>query len=289
MELTLTELEVRAAERKLESLKSLLADLAPVVVAFSGGVDSGFLLAAAAASAGVRTTAVIGVSPSLARVDLEAARLMAHRLGVPLREAVTRELDDPRYVRNAPDRCYFCKRELFSRIKEATDDIGDRVIIEGTNATDETDDRPGMKACDEMGIRSPLRELRFEKREIRWLSQKLGLPSWDKPEAACLASRIAPGREVSQRALGQVEAAESVLRGIGIRECRVRHLGALARIETAPEEMRQIILHRDQVVARLGGLGYDYVTLDLAGYRKGGRARPYGKDSGQGGDQEPDP
>jgi len=277
VDIMLNESEAAAAEEKLRALESMLGGLAPVVVAFSGGVDSCFLLATAARVIGHRATAVIGVSPSLAGSELREARDLASRFDVELREVETHELSVPEYVRNEPDRCYFCKQELFRRISDATRDIEGRVIIEGTNASDESDDRPGMRACAEMAVKSPLLDARLTKREIRWLSRKMDLPTWEKPEAACLASRIPTGSFVSRELLERLDEAEANLRDVGLREFRVRHMGTVARIETAQAEMQLALDRRDEIVARLRRLGYDYVTLDLAGYKKGGRAQTHGK------------
>jgi uncharacterized protein len=277
VDLVLRETEQHAAETHEQALLGMLGEMGRVVVAFSGGVDSSYLLACAMASAAERVVAVIGVSPSLAASELEAARALASSLGTELREVRTEEMENPAYVRNAGDRCFHCKNELFSKIASATEDIGSRAIVDGTNATDAADERPGMRAALQHGVRSPLRDARLEKREIRYLAKIRGLDVWEKPEAACLASRLNPGIAVTRGLLARVEAAEAVLKELGFVQVRVRTDGRTARIETDPEELPSIVSHRLAIVARLGSLGYDYVTVDLAGYRKGGRALTHGE------------
>lgn len=261
--------ELRA---KYDALCERLRELAPCVVALSGGVDSSFLLAAAQAAVGDRAVGAIGVSPSVDPEEIEEARAFARTLGVALREVPTYELDDPRYVVNAGDRCFFCKTELYSRILEATQDIAGRKVVDGNHAGDVGDDRPGMRANADLGIESPLMDAGLGKADIRALSRALGLPTWDKPEAACLASRIPVGKAVTAGTLGQIAAAERVLKDLGLRHVRVRHEGNIARVETDPAEMGRLLEHREAVVAGIRAVGYAYVTLDLSGYKKGGRA-----------------
>ncbi len=279
--------EIAAAGAKYTALKARLAELAPVVVALSGGVDSSFLLAAAAEAVGPDAVTrepppvvgAIGVSASLAAAELAEATAFAERLGVPARRVATHELDVDGYVRNAGDRCFFCKTELYERIREATRDVPGATVVDGTNASDVGDDRPGMTAASNLDVRSPLREVGLTKREIRHLSREMTLSTWDKPEAACLASRIATGIPVTAERLGRVEAAEAVLKRIGVRHVRVRHHDRTARIEADPAEMSRILAAREEVVAELTRLGYDWVTLDLGGYRKGGRALSHDEDA----------
>jgi uncharacterized protein len=283
MSIQMSTTAARTAEDKYAALQDRLRELAPVVVALSGGVDSSFLLAAAVEVVGDRAVAAVGVSPSLAGDDLREARTFAVSLGVELREVVTHELDDPNYVLNAGDRCFFCKMELYQRILDSTGDVAGRTVVDGTNASDEVDDRPGMVAGRDLGVVSPLRDVGLEKPEIRWLSRERELPTWDKPEAACLASRLPVGVPVTAGALGRIERAERALKRLGLIQVRVRHQDGTARIETALDEMAIVLANRDAIVAELRGLGYDYITLDLAGYTRGGRAPRHGEDSSKGG------
>lgn len=256
---------------KYAALRARLEALSPVVVALSGGVDSSLLLAVAADVLGPRAYAAIGVSPSVDAAEIEEARALSGTLGVTLREVATSELDDPRYVVNAGDRCFFCKTELYTKLLVATADIPERKVVDGNHAGDVGDDRPGMRANGTLGIVSPLMDVGLVKADIRRLSRALGLPTWDKPEAACLASRLPVGTAVTAGTLGRVAAAERVLKSLGLRHVRVRHERHIARIEVALEDMPRVLEVRAAIVAGIRGVGYDYVTLDLGGYTKGGR------------------
>jgi uncharacterized protein len=266
----------QVAEAKHLRLLTLLGELRPVVVALSGGVDSTFLFAAAV-EARSDAVAAIGVSPSLATHELVDARAIAAQLGADLREVPTHELDDPRYAVNDGRRCFFCKTELYRRLLDATEDLPGRTVVDGTNASDLGDDRPGMRAAAEQGVRSPLLEVGLEKAEIRHLARVRGLPTWDKPEAACLASRLPVGTAVTRGRLGQVESGERLLRELGFRHVRVRHGDNEARIEVDPTDMARVLARRPEIIAGLRDVGYDRVTLDLAGYRRGGGTTGGGK------------
>ncbi len=220
---------------------------------------------------GGRAVAVTGVSPSIAATEIEEARDLATRIGIRHVLLDTHEMDRDGYIENSPMRCYHCKTELFEVLAAYARDNGYSVVADGCNADDLGDHRPGRLAAAERAVRSPLVEAGLTKAEIRELSRQRGLPTWDKPAMACLASRIPYGTPVTIEALDQVGAAEAVLRSLGLRQLRVRHHGDVARIEVEPEVMSELLSagNRDLVVSRLKNLGFKYVTLDLAGFRSG--------------------
>ena len=256
---------------KRQSLIDELQAYGSVVVAFSGGVDSTFVAAVAHETLGERARAITGVSPSVAPAELEEAVALARQIGIAHSTVETHEMDNPDYVANSEMRCFHCKDELYSILSAIAGEADGAVVVDGTNADDAGDWRPGRKAATLHGVRSPLLELGLTKEDIRELSRQMGLPTWDKPAMACLASRIPHGTPVTVEALDQVGAAEAMLRGLGVRQVRVRHHGDVARIETDEEGMAIAFApeNRGKVVARLQGLGFRHVALDLAGYRSG--------------------
>jgi uncharacterized protein len=240
------------------------------VIAFSGGVDSTFLVKAAALS-GIRALAVTGFSPTMPEQDLQDAEEMARSIGIPHRVIESAELEIDDFRKNPPDRCFHCKNELFGRLREIAVSEGYRFVLDGSNLDDLGDWRPGRRAAREHGVRSPLVEAGLAKEDIRSLSRELDLPTWDKPSSPCLSSRFPYGEPITREALKRVEAAERFLRSCGFREIRVRHYGDTAKIEVKEDDIPEMLKPeiRIPVIGKLRALGYTTITLDLEGFRSG--------------------
>lgn len=260
-----------SATAKLRALEGRLAQLDNLLVAYSGGVDSAFLAAVAHRVLGGRMIAVLADSPSLARRDMEQARAFADAQQIPLRIVQTEELERPEYQRNDANRCFHCKTELFTSMEALGRELGFQHIAYGMNADDTRDYRPGQRAAQEHEVLAPLADAALTKAEVRALSKAAGYPLWDRPAAPCLSSRVEYGRAVTREVLEQVERAEEGVRQLGFREFRVRHHGDLARIEIARGELsRALGLEMlDALTAAVRTAGFQYVTLDCAGFRSG--------------------
>ncbi|MBI3028249.1 MAG: ATP-dependent sacrificial sulfur transferase LarE [Candidatus Rokubacteria bacterium] len=257
--------------QKYERLLGILRELESVIVAFSGGVDSTFLARAAKDALGERALLVTADSETYPASELEEARRLARHLGMRHLVIETRELDNPEYAKNPPNRCFFCKEELFAKLGPVAAREGAAHLVYGANMDDLGDHRPGMEAAKRMGVPAPLIDAEFWKTEIRELSREFGLPTWDKPSFACLSSRFQYGDGITAEKLRQVDAAEAFIRSLGFKQFRVRHHDRLARLEIARDELARLWEDglRDAVVERFRELGYLYVTVDLQGFRSG--------------------
>lgn len=256
-------------DQKINNLKCALREMDKVAVAFSGGIDSTLLLKVAFDTLGKNAIALTAVSPSLPMADKAETEEIARQIGVDHVFIESTEADNPDYLANTPNRCFFCKTDVYTHLAAYAQESGYKFVVDGTNADDVDDYRPGRKAAREKGVRSPLQVAGFTKDDIRSLAKKYNLPNWDKPAAACLSSRVPYGTPITVDSLSQIERAEAALRRLGFVQLRVRHHEHVARIEVQPTTFGEVLSQREEIVNALIDVGYAYVTLDLAGFRSG--------------------
>jgi len=256
-------------QEKLRQLRQLLLNLKSCAIAYSGGVDSTFLAKVAYDTLGENTLAVTAASSTYPQRELTEAKQYAQEIGIPHLIIQSEELEIPQFSKNPPDRCYYCKKELFQKIQQIAQERHLNAVLDGSNADDTSDYRPGVRARTELGVRSPLKEVGLTKQEIRQLSSSLHLKSSEKPAFACLASRFPYGMKITRERLQQVDSAEEYLFSLGLKQCRVRYHDHIARIEVPQEEIPTIIMNAQKVIKRFKTLGFTYITLDLEGYRTG--------------------
>lgn len=256
-------------DEKYSKLKQILTDLGSVIVAYSGGTDSTLVLKVAHDVLGDRAVAMTAVSASLAADERIEAEALARKIGARHILVETDETSNPDYLANRPNRCFFCKDNTYDKLTAYAQAHDFQAVVDGTNADDAADHRPGRQAARQHQVRSPLLEAGLAKAEIRQLARELGLPNWDKPAAACLSSRIPYGTTITLQALSQVERAEAILHGMGLRQLRVRHHDSIARIEVEPADFPRLLEKREQIINSFKALGYTYVSLDLSGFRSG--------------------
>ena len=254
---------------KLDQLKKNLQNMNSVAIAYSGGVDSSFLLKIAHDVLGEKTISVIAISSTFPQWETEKAKDFTKKFGIKNIVIKTNELKDDNFVRNPENRCYYCKKNLFSKIKQVAIKEKTKYVLDGSNIDDVSDYRPGMKALEELGVVSPLKEVGLTKKEIRELSNEMNLDTWDKPSFACLASRFPYGEKITKLKLEQVEKAEDIIRALDIKQFRVRHHNKTARIEVSKNDFQKILKHSENIVKYFKKLGFKYITLDIEGYRTG--------------------
>ncbi|MCQ2417926.1 MAG: ATP-dependent sacrificial sulfur transferase LarE [Oscillospiraceae bacterium] len=255
--------------RKYEKLKEYFLTVQRIAVAFSGGVDSAFLLASAKAVLEDSVIAVMACTPFVSKAESFEAVRFCNKYNIPLISLPLHVLDMNAFRSNPPDRCYHCKKILFQEMKRAAMENGYNVLVDGSNLDDLQDYRPGKRALQELEISSPLQEFGFTKSDIRQLSLQMGLPTWDKPSLACLASRIPYGQPITEKALAMIEIGEDSLSQLGIIQKRVRLIGEDARIEVLPQDFMTILEHRDTIIQQLKDAGFRNISLDLQGFRSG--------------------
>ncbi|MDH5751747.1 MAG: ATP-dependent sacrificial sulfur transferase LarE [Deltaproteobacteria bacterium] len=256
-------------KRKLGLLSGWITSQESVIVALSGGVDSTLVAYLAHRSLGRRSLAVTSGSPALKRSDLALTTRLTSGWGMAHRVIHTAEMENPGYSSNPQDRCYHCKNTLYADLERIAEQEGYKIVLSGTNSDDAEDFRPGLRAAREHGVQAPLALFALGKDDVRALAALLGLPNHDKPQSACLASRVPYGQPITVGALGMVEAAEGLLQSAGIGQSRLRHHGTVARIEVSPEDFPRLLAQRERIVSGLKELGYAYITLDLEGFRSG--------------------
>ena len=267
-----------ATLKKFNKLKNLLREMGRVLVAFSGGVDSSFLLKVAVDVLGENVLAVIASSETYPEKERDEAVKLAKSLNVRYEIIQTKELENPDFAHNPPERCYFCKMELFSKLKDIAESEAIPYVLDGSSFEDTSDFRPGAKAAEELNVRSPLKEAALVKEEIRLLSKYIDLPTWNKPSLACLSSRFPYFTEIESESLKQVAQAEEFLKGLGFNQVRVRHHGQIARVEIEPQEFSKIVekATKEKIIKAFRKFGFIYTALDLAGFRSGSMNEPLG-------------